>query len=120
MEFHEHGQNGVSNGENFFFFDTYQNVILRLDCDTGSSALCCQWTKLQQKFQWPRTNAVAFLVPDHLTNCNVAKKPGTCCNEGSNDLILYGKTLIYRCCAAQGTHSFCLLLKDWCDLVHLG
>ena len=64
-EYPTSGHKMVSNGDNLFYINTDDNVILQLICE-----LNCQWTKLASKLERPRKDAFVTLIPDHLTDCN--------------------------------------------------
>ena len=59
----------VSNGETLFYVNTYDNVFLRMECESINS---CIWIEMEQKLQIPRSNAVVKLIPDHLAECSIA------------------------------------------------
>ena len=58
----------VSNGETLFYINTYDNVFLRMECESINS---CMWIEMEQKLQIPRYGAVAKLIPDHLAECSI-------------------------------------------------
>ena len=57
----------VSNGKYVHYVNTWDKIILRLDCPTDLAS--CKWTELQQKLRLPREESLAFLIPDELTEC---------------------------------------------------
>ena len=58
----------VSNGETLFYINTYDNVFLKMECESINS---CMWIEMEQKLQIPRFGAVAKLIPDHLADCTI-------------------------------------------------
>jgi hypothetical protein len=44
----------------------FSPAIFKMTC-TGS--LNCEWTELEQKLEFGRSDPVAYLIPDELTNC---------------------------------------------------
>ena len=64
------GHEMVSDGNTVYYVNTYSNVILKLDC--LSDLASCAWTKMKQTLKYPRTQSLAFLVPDELTECSEA------------------------------------------------
>ena len=65
------GHEMASDGKNAFYLNTYDNVILKLDCPTDIAS--CKWVQLQQTLSMYREWALAFLVPDDLTKCTKTK-----------------------------------------------
>ena len=61
----------VSNGNNLFYINTVDNVILQLTCT--NSLEDCQWNILASKLEIPRKFAFLTLIPDHLTLCSTSK-----------------------------------------------
>ena len=60
----------VSNGDTIFYVNTVDNIFLQLDCQSLQD---CQWIFMEQKLEFPRTDAVVTLVPDDLCNCTNQK-----------------------------------------------
>ena len=66
--YHRFGHEIVSNGETVYYVNTVDKVILKLDCPTDLKS--CKWTILEQKLESSRQRALAFIVPDELTECS--------------------------------------------------
>ena len=58
----------VSNGKTIFYVNSYNRVILRLDCPTDLAS--CKWTTLEQKLSISRHQALSLMVPDELVKCS--------------------------------------------------
>ena len=61
------GHQLVSNGDTVYYINTEDNIFLELKC--SGSIQDCDWIKMDQKLEFPRSNAVATLIPDHLATC---------------------------------------------------
>ena len=57
---------------------SYEGGVILLGCDENPDAIYAlisingglKWIELTQKLQFPRTSALAMLIPDELTNCH--------------------------------------------------
>ena len=57
------------NGNGIILLGCYEkrDAIYELSNSTNGTF---QWLEMTQKLQYPRTETVAMLIPDNLTNCN--------------------------------------------------
>ena len=69
------GHQMVSNGNNLFYINTVDNVILQLTCTNLLED--CQWNIIASKLEIPRQSAFVTLIPDHLTLCSISSTPVT-------------------------------------------
>ena len=58
----------VVNENQLYFIDTFQNMILTLDCPTD--LFSCNWKEMEQKLEYPRKYAIVSLIPDSLASCS--------------------------------------------------
>ena len=64
----EYGHKMVSNGDDLYYINTYNNIVLQLLCE--ESLEDCHWNTLSSKLQIPRYYTFATLIPDHLADCD--------------------------------------------------